>query len=707
MALRDDIRALRTRRYLGLALTVCVLCAVLIVVVALYRLQVSRQVTAEPAFDPHRCVRFFHLNRVYAIRPQPGRQQRIWCATAVGLRVFDTDRARWRRFGMDHGLPGLTISDVAFYRDILWAGTWEGVVWFDSTRQRFRKVAGPPAVRSGRTLAITATARAGVFVSMDQHGVFRIPDTAAAAQRVSLPVADEDRVTLLAARGDSVLIGAEDQRLYTYIPSTGALHAHRFAGGRSEKTLLWDIMWRDTSVYVATSDNGLWKKAGADTVFTRVENAPVRGGYVFAEEEDGFWCGTPQGLWRYHDRNDAWVQFVPPHLDDAGGSFEVVAVANTPQRVWYGSMTEGAGFVTKDRVEWKPLRAGGARYNVDALAAGDSLLWTGYGYNGGYADRFFVEDMQYDKNYDTRNGIRDPQIQTLRVRGSRMYYGGYTGFGYYDGTDNTSAYFDHTNGKLPHEDISDILFVDPAAAGAHGGTAHHTGAGKNTGSAYTTGTAAGKSGASDTSGSPAVFLASGYGLLYSPRLDADAQFHSCGPTRQDRVTCMGHDAPWLFYGTLIHGIKAFHTQDSTLHALYNPGSRITGMAVYTRRDTTTLIVGAKTHGLYRIVRHDTTVVRAAAIPAPFDFSSYDIHIMAFAANARIVVLGTRAHGCLVYAVSDQRWGRLTRMDGLVSDRIRSVACDGRYIWIGSHGGITRIDRPYAMQKAFSRMKEEK
>jgi len=36
------------------------------------------------------------------------------------------------------------------------------------------------------------------------------------------------------------------------------------------------------------------------------------------------------------------------------------------------------------------------------------------------------------------------------------------------------------------------------------------------------------------------------------------------------------------------------------------------------------------------------------------------------------------------------WYHYTELDGLVSDKVTSLAADGDYIWIGSFGGVTRF-----------------
>jgi ligand-binding sensor domain-containing protein len=643
----------RIRRLFRLSVTVGVMMTVLLV--ALYLIRQSRQTfLREVAFDPVACVRLFDISRVYRIRAADHDPTELWFATAEGIRVLDTETMEWRRYGMDHGLTSETIVDVCFADGTPRVATWNGVLRFDTLRQRFEPLHFSAGLGGTRILAIESVPGRGVFFSIDARGLFHLPPGDTIPRQLDVPATKASaRITCLEHRPErGVLVGVEGRKLFEYSPAHDRFTPFAFSRAGSGKTYIWDVLFRDGGMWVATSDDGLWHADSVGDTLRPVEDFPAKGAYVFAGEEDGFFCGTPFGLWRYHETlpGGAWVQLVHPE-EKSATDFQVFTLANTPELLWYGSMDLGAGYLRKERVEWMPLRAGLSSPNVVSIVADDSLFWTAYGYDGNHIDRFSVDDVQYDRNYNQHDGILDHQIQSLLLDSSRLYYGGFGCFGWLDRGGITGRYYGRES-SLPHGDIADIV----------------------------------------TASDSTLFLASHFGLV---RYDVAADtFHLYEATEGLRLTCIVPDEGKLWLGTLARGLRLFDRATAKVTDTWLEGSmRVVAVGVAGEGE---VVAVTKFSGLYRIDRHRGTVAR---VPVPGGLIAakareYDTHVMAARFIDGRLWLGTRNRGCAIYDLAGDRWSTMTYYDGLVSDQVLSFHDTQRFIWVGCDGGVNRLEKTY-------------
>jgi hypothetical protein len=158
---------------------------------------------------------------------------------------------------------------------------------------------------------------------------------------------------------------------------------------------------------------------------------------------------------------------------------------------------------------------------------------------------------------------------------------------------------------------------------------------------------------------------------------------------------------WILYGTLVHGLKAYHLRERQIVSLMNPGSRINGIVSVAQDSVYTLFIAVKQHGLYCVEWNDDSLQNVQQVSHDsLDFSDYDLHIMAMARCSTSILTATRSRGWFVYDYSAEKWGKLTYLDGLVSDRVRSLACNDAFVLVGSHGGVSRFEKKYALRRAF-------
>jgi hypothetical protein len=363
------------------------------------------------------------------------------------------------------------------------------------------------------------------------------------------------------------------------------------------------------------------------------------------------WCGTPFGLWRYHQDGDVWIQFVHPQEHEAT-DFQVMALASVDDELWYGSMDLGPGLLMKKNIQWLPLRAGLSRQNVAAIAVQDSFVWTSYGYQGGWTDRFTAADLQYDRNWGYNEWVRDENIQSLAAFGQRLYFGTYTGFGFFDAERNATRYFS-TDSGLPHDDIAYIV-----------------------------------------PGDAQVFLASQYGIIvYHPAGDS---FSVVKATEPYRITCIERAGDSLWFGTLAQGVGACNWRTGACYLMCAVPGRVMGFA---RLDSGKhLFIASQYNGCFS---YDMVTGKRAEVrwnlPDIEGADAYDNNIMAMRVIDGRIWLGTRNHGCLVYDLRTAAWRRLTFNDGLVTDQVRSFDDTRTQVWVGSYGGLARLDKKYVAE----------
>ncbi|MBD3344248.1 MAG: hypothetical protein GF401_04210, partial [Chitinivibrionales bacterium] len=94
----------RRRGQMIFFISVAVMAVALVVVLFLLRITEKEVPTRKPEFDPQACIRMMDISRVYRIKGDGPNPQKLWFATAEGVRVLDLETFEWIRYGLDHGL---------------------------------------------------------------------------------------------------------------------------------------------------------------------------------------------------------------------------------------------------------------------------------------------------------------------------------------------------------------------------------------------------------------------------------------------------------------------------------------------------------------------------------------------------------------------------------------------------------------------------
>jgi ligand-binding sensor domain-containing protein len=299
------------------------------------------------------------------------------------------------------------------------------------------------------------------------------------------------------------------------------------------------------------------------------------------------------------------------------------------------------------------LRAGLSNPNIAAIAADDRSLWLGFGYQGGYIDRLDARGVQYERNYATRDSIYDSHIQALAVRGNRLYYGGYRGFGYLAMDGSGDRRFFGAGSALPFADIADIAWRDTAE----------------------------------------LYLAGLFGVIrFDPERDSFEVLEGAGAARATCVLPLGDS---LWYGTLANGlfVRDLHAGTDTCLGLGRVG-RIVAVALLHEGDEALLVV-TKPGPCYRVERGSLRLERLEMPSGILDkrYGPFEREIMTAQVIDGRMWLGTREAGCSIFD-GRRRWVSMTYHDGLASNEVRAIAGSADYVWIGSYGGVSRFDKLY-------------
>jgi len=629
----------------------------IVLVIALYLLHKSEnEVLKKVSFDPKACVRIMSVGRVYRIREQTTDDtDRIWFCTDVGIRVLDASKGKWTRYGLDHGLQSEIVADVCFAEGIPWVATWNGIAQLDMSTNTFIPLDFQKGFAGSRVLTIQ-NIQDYIYFSIDNYGLYRLAPGDSLPEHIPLPgLKSSARISSLVTHEGTLLIGTEDRRVFRLEgQQTTTIEEWHFDGEESKETLVWDVVESDSTLYVATSNDGIWRRMPGDTLFRRLEGFPAKGAYTFAPENDGFWCGTPFGLYRFHAEDNIWIRF--PHPDEEEATdFQVFTLLSTESSLWYGSMDFGAGLLRKDRIAWEGLNCGLYNTNIRALYADRDDLLVGFGYQEGTAERYDAQDVQFQGTYSKADNILEPSIQTFYPFNDRVYFGGSRSFGFMNlETNNAKTYIQDK--KLPFGDVVDI-----------------------------------KKYAEDT-----LILASLFGLIqYHP---SDETFSVIAGSENQRATSIVVYKDRLWYGTLAQGVKSCEMKSGVVkHIGLDDKSRIMGLShVGEGQDSAYLVIATKRDGLFRYYLKTQKILPLTPPGSVFQGapSQYENHILTIRKIDDILWFGTREKGCLLYEVKTGKWQRYTYYEGLVSDRVLSLYDSKKYIWIGCEGGINRIDKMY-------------
>ncbi len=602
-------------------------------------------------FDPRYLIRVHEISRVYSIKRDASLPGLIFFGCEEGLMCLREKDLTWKRYGLEHGLPSESIHSLVFHLGNLFLGTDKGLAVFDPVSDRFIQI---DSTKTLKILSMESIGSSGLVFYADGKGLFVLSDTKSGFK----PMAFSDYpitkpVTCLKNIGNRLYICQEGLGVVAFDLERKIIKPYILNNPVSKRTQFMDLMEHNGSLWVATSDEGVYVKDINSDTLKENENFPCKGAYVFADEKDGFWCGTPWGLWRYYDKGGAWMQFIHPE-EKKHTDFQVFSLLNTEPYLWYGSKELGAGYLTKNHISWQPLHAGLSRPNVATILSEDSILITGYGYQGGFLDMFNSGSLDYNMFIAPDSGSADPNIQSLALIGTRIYYGGFESFGFFDRKTKEVRYYGRAS-SLPSVDIAEIIPFD----------------------------------------SGRILCAGLFGIIeYDPKKDLFTTFKSTG---KYRVTCILRVGDSIYYGTLSSGVRIYNLANGLETGIVSipSESRVMGLAMIKTNGAKEIFAATQNKGCYildLVTGKSTNVAVTGSLLTPSDQRADDIMAMRKIDNE--IWLGTRNNGCLIFNPDKYVWSSFSYYDGLLSDQIRSFYDNDKYIWIGCYGGFNRLEKNY-------------
>jgi ligand-binding sensor domain-containing protein len=169
-----------------------------------------------------------------------------------------------------------------------------------------------------------------------------------------------------------------------------------------------------------------------------------------------------------------------------------------------------------------------------------------------------------------------------------------------------------------------------------------------------------------------------------------------GETKGQRISCLLAQGDSLWYGTLGRGLKVMSRQRRTLlHTYLENTRRITGIIELPDHNSPhSLFIATSNDGCFRLTAPSQTPLPLLPPDGIMSGTWEDEvnQIMAVRQIDSLVWIATKSAGCILYDPRREAWGRFTYYQGLLSDRVRSLCDNERYIWIGSYGGLTRLEK---------------
>jgi len=348
------------------------------------------------------------------------REGRIWAASDHGL--LERDGERWRRIGVENGLPGDGVT--AILEDA------EGALWVGTSTAGLARWLG-------RDRFVTWT-RATGLPSENVRALARSGDALAIGTGDGLALVDDGRRELRLFGPDEglshplVLSLAPDGRRGLWIGSAGGV-AHLDAAGR-------------------LVDAGRRSPFPADLAVQAIAVDP----------EGSVWLGSSAGLWRGRGAVDA-IAFERVVLPDGGSAPELVSdLLVDPSGVLWAAGSRGLARL--EAGSWKRLGTadGLADSFVTSVArAGDGALWVGYRDAHGVTELRWAGGKVLARQYGLADGLRHNQVSFVRADAlGRIWIGTSRGlavrtprgFATFTGSDGLQSEDSNANAFLGDED---------------------------------------------------------------------------------------------------------------------------------------------------------------------------------------------------------------------------------------------------------------
>ncbi|MBL8027455.1 MAG: hypothetical protein JNL74_13630 [Fibrobacteres bacterium] len=616
-----------------------------------YFYQKNKEYRAIPVinYNSDKIVRIHEFQRVQRIVKDEANHKRIYLGCQEGLLRFNSDEGEWQTIRLDHGLPNESVRAFAFVNKRLVVGTERGIAMVNESADSCKIIESSKDFEVLGLVNLNDSVVYGIAMGRAPFKITRKENSI--VEDVVIPEMGADSFwNCVYAHAGVLYFGREGRNVVSWNPESGKVKEYSLKHRIGKRTQFNELFVHNGRLIAATSDEGVWSGELSSDTLTVDKDFPCRGAFVFSPEKDGYWCGTPWGLWRYYDASGAWIQMVHPEENEAG-QFQVTALLPHEGLLWYGSRDLGGGYFNTVYAKWTPLYTGLSAPNIAAVVCFDSLVLVSHGYQGKFVDQYSRKTLQSTFEFRPSQFMTDPNIQSMASDDERVYFGGFEGFTVWNRKKNSFREWERGT-AIPSADISCIVVRSKES----------------------------------------VLLGSVTGVVeHQPD---DEAFRIIEPTKQYRITSMYVAEDTLYFGTLSHGAFKLDLKSGNCFSLpFDFSSRV--IAVYpVSFDGVSAVVSASTKEGIKVLLKDKQKSITLNVPDSMLMQDFDYknELMVSHYSDGYILFGTRDNGCLILNPSSKSFSKLGYYEGLLSDQIRSFCSDSQFVYVGTYGGFNRVDK---------------
>jgi ligand-binding sensor domain-containing protein len=407
-----------------LVITICLLILAFFFVLHLWK--VYRRVN-RPEKVALGIARLSKIYRIYEIKTDRFEDRFVWAATDAGLAQYNKDNGALRLFGFQDSIPSEIVSSVLPLENAIWAGHWWGLSRLDRKDYKVTNLTQKEGLASKRIF--TMAADKGLIYAGGDEGITVLDNAFTVKGKITKGSGLIGReVYSLKVYQDRLYAGHEAGRLSIY-----HLKDKKVKGIRSDradkKTVIGDILKDGNSLWIATSNAGVWSyhlKTGQITYHVPTTGFPAKGAYAVEKIDGDIWCGTSFGIARKFGNTSSWI-LLRDERQANEGLFQIMALTGDAGYVWYGAADVGIGKYFKEKIEWLPLSGSMTHDHIQAIGVVGNQVYLGFGYLGDCVDVIDRETLAFMKNMKPWEGISLQLLTRIHADLDYIYFCGFSG----------------------------------------------------------------------------------------------------------------------------------------------------------------------------------------------------------------------------------------------------------------------------------------
>ena len=378
-------------------------------------------------------VRYLKVSNVYDVKRDPYEKDKVWFATAEGVRLYNKSSGYWYSFGIHNGLLSEQVTSIECDSQRVWFGTWAGVNYYDRKTGAWHRLKKGDRLKSRKVLDIKRDGQY-LWVSSSKYLERYNIQTDEWKRFGSKQGLKSGEIYSITADRNNIYGGSNKGILYIYNKKKQTWSEKKNSKSSSFVTKIWAVERFGEEIWTGTSHTGVWQYntvTGKWRTHRQGSPSPLIMVYSVFIDSSTVWAGTPIGINRYDKKNDVWIRVV---ADDplTKKPYIVTALEGDDGFIWFGTYGKGIGKCLKNQLGIIQCSGGMEHDHVCALGVDTSHLWLGYGFIGGYADYIRKDSLVWEKNINLNEGIPAPEVSVIRCWNDVVFIGTWRGFAVYN-----------------------------------------------------------------------------------------------------------------------------------------------------------------------------------------------------------------------------------------------------------------------------------